>query len=97
MAASNARTHPQSSDSYKRQFRAVRAHDTSADLSRLDLPELVIHGDADELIALPDGLRLADGIPGAQLRVYPQTGHMPHIERREEFLADLRGFLEAHR
>ena len=94
--ASNARTHPQTTDSYKRQLRAVKFHDTSADLHRLALPTLVIHGDADPLIPLPDGQRLAAGIPGARLCVYPQTGHMPHIERPQAFLDDLRGFLEVH-
>ncbi|ULH15169.1 alpha/beta hydrolase [Deinococcus sp. KNUC1210] len=96
MAATHARRHPQSTESYKRQFRAVRAHDTSAELPGLHLPALVIHGETDELIRLPDGVRLAGGISGAQFRVYPHTGHMPHIERREEFLTDLRGFLEEH-
>ena len=93
LAERNAERHPMSADSYKRQFRAVRAHDTTAGLALIAVPTLVLHGDSDDLIPLPDGLRLAAGIPGAQLRVYQGTGHMPQLERREEFLADVRGFL----
>jgi 3-oxoadipate enol-lactonase len=93
LAEARGRQHPMSAETYKRQFRAIRAHDMAGRLTDLHVPTLVIHGDADDLIPLPDGLRLANGIPGAQLRVYQSTGHMPQLERREEFLADVRGFL----
>ncbi len=94
VAEHNARIHPQSAESYKRQFRSIRSHDTTADLGAVRVPTLVLHGETDDLIPLPNAQRLVDGIPGARLRVYPQTGHMPQIERRGEFLADLRGFLD---
>ncbi len=93
LAEARGRQHPMGLETYKRQFRAIRAHDTAGGLADIHVPTLVIHGDSDDLIPLPDGLRLASGIPGAQLRVYPGTGHMPQLERREEFLADVRGFL----
>lgn len=92
-AEHNARTHPQSAESYKRQFRAIRSHDTAAELSQIKVPTLVLHGETDDLIPLPNGTRLADGIAGAQSKIYPQTGHMPQVEQRGEFLQDLRGFL----
>ena len=93
LAERHARRHPMSTDSYKRQFRAVRAHDVVAALPSIGVPTLVLHGDADDLIPLPAAERLATTIPGARLKVYPHTGHMPQLEQREEFLADLRGFL----
>lgn len=95
MAALHAARHPMSAESFKRQFRAIRAHDTAPDLACLAVPTLVLHGERDDLIPLPNAGRLAAGIPGARLRVYPGTGHMPHLERAGEFLADLRGFLDA--
>lgn len=95
VAAANAARHPMSAESFKRQFRAIRAHDTTADLARLAVPSLVLHGERDDLIPLPNAERLAKGIPGAELRVYPDTGHMPPLERPVQFLRDLRGFLEA--
>lgn len=94
VAEHNARTHPQSAESYKRQFRSIRSHDTTADLAQIEVPTLILHGETDDLIPLPNAQRLADGIPGARLKTYPQTGHMPQIERRGEFLADVRGFLD---
>lgn len=93
LAERNAKRHPMSADSYKRQFRAVRAHDAAAGLASIVVRTLVLHGDSDDLIPLPNAERLMAGIPGATLKVYPSTGHMPQLERRAEFLADLRGFL----
>ena len=93
LAERNAKRHPMSADSYKRQFRAVRAHDAAAGLASIVVRTLVLHGDSDDLIPLPNAERLVAGIPGATLKVYPSTGHMPQLERRAEFLADLRGFL----
>lgn len=95
-AAVNAERHPMSAESFRRQFQAIRAHDTTPDLARITAPTLVLHGEHDDLIPLPNAGRLAAGIPGAELRVYPGTGHMPHLERPAEFLRDLRGFLETH-
>lgn len=36
---------------------------------------------------------IAAGIPDAQLVIFEDTGHMPWIEEREQFFAELRGFL----
>ena len=93
LAERNARQHPMNAESYKRQVRAVRAHGAAAGLSSIAAPTLVLHGDADDLIPLPAAEHLAGGIAGARLKVYPGTGHMPQLERRGEFLADLRSFL----
>ncbi|GMA17147.1 alpha/beta hydrolase (plasmid) [Deinococcus metallilatus] len=95
-AAAQAARHPMSAESFKRQFRAIRVHDVAADLARITVPTLVLHGEQDDLIPLPNAERLVAGVPDAELRVYPGTGHMPHLERPAEFLRDLRGFLEAH-
>lgn len=96
IAAANAERHPMSAESFRRQFTAIRAHDTTPELARIAAPTLVLHGEHDDLIPLPNAERLAAGIPGAELRVYRQTGHMPHLERSDAFLNDLRGFLDAH-
>jgi pimeloyl-ACP methyl ester carboxylesterase len=46
-------------------------------------------------VPLANDLRLAERIPGAQLKVYEDTGHIPEVERAEEFNADLLAFLAA--
>ncbi|MFC4455037.1 alpha/beta hydrolase [Deinococcus sonorensis] len=93
-AEARGRQHPLGLESFKRQFRAIRAHDTTAQLQAIRVPTLVLHGDHDDLIPLSNASRLASGIPGAQLKVYPATGHMPHLEQPDAFLADLHGFLK---
>lgn len=44
-------------------------------LRKLDVPTLVIHGDADPLIPLECGLQTARAIPGARMTTIPGMGH----------------------
>lgn len=69
--------HPQGQN---RQLAAVFASgDRAAGLAGLDVPTVVIHGDADTLVQLSGGERTAELVPGAQLTVVPEMGHeLPH-------------------
>jgi pimeloyl-ACP methyl ester carboxylesterase len=59
---------------------------THADAYRaLKLPTLVIWGEQDTTTPLPQGRRLAQAIPGAELAVMPGVGHMPQIEDVDQF------------
>lgn len=59
-----------------RQLSAVMAApDRTARLSDLDVPTVVIHGDADPLIDVSGGRATADAIPGARLVVIEGMGH----------------------
>jgi len=49
--------------------------DRTADLARLRLPAVVIHGDGDPLIDVSGGKATAAAIPGARLVVVPGMGH----------------------
>ena len=80
-------------DAYLRQLQACRGHDVSDRLGEVSAPTLVIHGDVDPLVPLENGRVLADGIPGARLVVYDDTGHIPEVERADEFNRDLVAFL----
>jgi 3-oxoadipate enol-lactonase len=88
-----ARHRPMSRAAYLRQLEACRAHDVAHALDRIRAPTLVLHGDVDPLVPLENGLILAAGIAGAQLKVYPDTGHIPEVERADEFNRDLLAFL----
>ena len=90
-----ARHRPMSRAAYLRQLEACRAHDVSGRLGEITAPTLVLHGDVDPLVPLANGLALAERIPGARLKVYADTGHIPEVERAEEFNADLLAFLAA--
>ena len=54
---------------------AVASGDRSAELARLDLPALVIHGEQDPLIDVSGGRATAAAIPGAKLTVIEGMGH----------------------
>lgn len=65
----------------------------SADvLAAVDVPTLVVHGDADEVISPSAGEYAAGKIPGARMRWFHKVGHMPFAERVEEFDELLRAF-----
>lgn len=59
-----------------RQMAAIVASpDRTEDLSRLDCPTLVVHGEADTLIDPSGGRATAAAVPGAELLVVPGMGH----------------------
>lgn len=64
-------------------------------LQNLKKPTLIIWGKQDGLTTLADfGERFKREIPGAELIVYDQCGHIPMIEKAANFNADLLKFLE---
>jgi non-heme chloroperoxidase len=58
----------------------------------VDVPVLVGHGERDEVISPRAAEYAAGKIPGAQLRWFPDVGHLPFAERVMEFNAVLREF-----
>jgi 3-oxoadipate enol-lactonase len=65
------------------QMQACAAHDTNARLAALEMPTLVIHGTADELLPVPNGRLIASRIPGSQLEIFDGVGHLFFWERPE--------------
>jgi len=53
----------------------VASGDRSAALRRIRRPTLVVHGDADPLVPVANGVDCARKIPGASLRIIPGMGH----------------------
>lgn len=88
-----ARHRPMHVDAYLRQLAACRGHDVTARLHEIDVPTLVVHGDADPLVPLDNGRYLAEHIAGARLLIYEGVGHIPEVEVDERFNADLVAFL----
>ncbi|NUT41636.1 MAG: alpha/beta hydrolase, partial [Thermoactinospora sp.] len=59
-----------------RQLAAILASgDRTPLLAELNVPALVIHGEADQLVPLSGGHATAAAIPGARLVTYPGMGH----------------------
>lgn len=61
-------------------------------LASLTVPTAVIVGELDGTM-LDDSLRMAKVIPGAELTVIPGAGHVPQIEKPDDWWAALSGFL----
>ena len=59
--------------------------DVSQALESINVPTLVIVGERDKLTPTAAAERIADGIPGAELVVLHDTGHVPMVERADEF------------
>lgn len=77
-------------------FRGVRDGWRSAllaKIARLDVPTLVVWGDHDHVLPFSHLAAAARALPSAQTHVFEKTGHMPQIERAEEFAEVVEGFL----
>ncbi len=65
-----------------------------ADLAALDIPALLIWGAQDTWVPLSQGEFLHEMLPGSELVVYDNVGHMPMEEAVEAFNADLLNFVD---
>jgi rifampin ADP-ribosylating transferase len=61
----------------------------------IQAPTLIIYGGRDDLLPLQDQEILAERIPGAVLKVYPDAGHLVLWEHPERVAADAAAFLDA--
>ncbi len=61
-------------------------------LPTIDVPTLLVHGDASHFYSVELAEYVRGSIPDARLHVYEGTDHSPHLWQRERFLDDLRAF-----
>lgn len=66
-----------------------------ARLASVDVPTLVIWGEADRIVDPDYGRALAAAIPGSRFELLPETGHVPQMETPELLVETLRPFLLA--
>ncbi|AWN23935.1 hypothetical protein DKM44_12435 [Deinococcus irradiatisoli] len=69
--------------------------EAEAELGRVTSPMLVLAGRHDRTCPPEASQVTAAGVPGAQLHIFEQSGHMPFVEQPEEFLDVVRGFLRS--
>jgi non-heme chloroperoxidase len=72
-------------------------HDYVLELREINLPTLILWGEQDALFPREEQERIAAAIPGATLKVYPESGHAAHWERPEEVVRDLEAFMKGTR
>jgi 3-oxoadipate enol-lactonase len=74
---------PPEARAFLHQAAAVAAHDAYDRLNQIAAPTLVVHGEEDVFIPPANALVLAEKIPAAQLRLWPDAGHMYLIDEPE--------------
>jgi pimeloyl-ACP methyl ester carboxylesterase len=76
-----------------------RAHDPHLPkwLHRIDVPTLVVWGDHDKAFPNEHAQAYHQAIPGSKLVMIPKCGHVPQIEKPDEFIAALESFLGARK
>jgi 3-oxoadipate enol-lactonase len=80
-------------DAIARQLRAVGQFSSWDRLPDLNVPTLVVHGEADPLIPHENGEQLSRRIPGARLRSLPRVGHLVPLEAPFETFGSIVDFL----
>ena len=69
-------------------------HSTSNLLMRLKtVPTLLVWGDQDRIVPISAGQVFHNSIPGSTLKVIENCGHRPEVEKPDEFLSAVQGFL----
>lgn len=76
-----------------RQLATQADHDVRLRLGEIRVPTLVLHGNADPVVRLELGERVAAGIPHAELVVLPGVGHAPWVEQPEAVMEAILEFL----
>lgn len=62
----------------------------------IDVPTLILWGDADPICSRKEQDALLASIPSAELRSYPGAGHLVHWEQPERVAADIAQFAERY-
>ncbi len=71
----------------------IAGWDESDRLGEIRVPALVTGGAYDEVTPVV-ARQIADGIPGAELEIFPNSSHLPFWEERDAYLERLERFLE---
>lgn len=84
----------QSSGIQQEIFKKIISEDLTGILADIKIPTLVIFGDKDTYVDPGDGAKIADMIPGSQLRMIPGGRHGLHIQQPQNLLGIIQEFTE---
>jgi pimeloyl-ACP methyl ester carboxylesterase len=65
----------------RQQTAVIGRADSRPTLATISCPTLVLSGDEDNTIPNALSVEMAEGIPGAKLRILPHCGHLPQPEQ----------------
>jgi non-heme chloroperoxidase len=76
-------------------IKAFSETDFTEDLKKFDIPTLVVHGDADQVVPIEAaGIASAGLVKGSTLKVYPGAPHGLTDTHKDQLNADLLAFLK---
>jgi non-heme chloroperoxidase len=76
------------------QIKAFSETDMTEDLKKIDVPTLILHGDADQIVPIGNARRSAKLIPNAILKEYPGAPHAIISTAKNEVNDDLLHFFK---
>jgi pimeloyl-ACP methyl ester carboxylesterase len=81
---------------FRAQLKAIHAwaKQQPSDLSTIHQPVLVANGDQDQMVPSSNSVNLAQRLPDARLKLYPDAGHGGIFQYHEEFVEEALDFLE---
>jgi len=74
-------------------FNACNNFDVMSRVSQIKIPTLILVGSADKMTPEKFSRSLAEQITGAQLKVFPDAGHMLTLERGDEVAGEIRRWM----
>jgi pimeloyl-ACP methyl ester carboxylesterase len=74
-------------------LKALAFHNISSELSEIRQPVCVVWGKNDIVLPSAHAQQIAEELPDASVYVWNECGHLPFLEKQEEFLAIARRFL----
>jgi 3-oxoadipate enol-lactonase len=84
-------------EAYQRQLEACIAFDSYERLPQIGAPTLVINGEGDAILPAENSRILSERIPGAELVLFPDSGHLYFHERPAAADTAVLDFLRRHR
>lgn len=94
--AEMAYPYPMPSYAYKAQCNAILNFDILSELPKIKAPVLVVAGDRDLLVPVSVSEKMCSAIPGAQLYMVKEGGHIQHWEQLEQYNRVTLHFLLKH-
>ena len=92
--AERERTHVYAPDPMNEGYAGfLRRYDVTGDLHKITVPTLVIGARHDWICAPEFSVEIAHRIPGADLRIFENSGHTVQADEHDAFIAVVRGFL----
>lgn len=88
--------HPMPAHAYKAQCNAILGFDVREDLKKIQAPVLIVGGDRDLMIPVTVSEYMRDHIPGAELLLAKDGGHVQHWEQLEQYNRVTTEFLLKH-